>query len=143
MVDRQVDIHTAGAILIKDKKLLLTHELGKHFYIAPGGKVETGESSEEAVIRELEEEVNIQVTLPNLAFFGTFYAQAAGAEHKYLQMDVFLVTDWSGDPSPNSGEEEIDDIAWVNTISKPDNIQIGSIFEHQVMPKLKLLGLID
>jgi mutator protein MutT len=143
MIDRQVDIHKAGAILLRDKKLLLTHELGKKFYLAPGGIVETGETSEEAVIRELEEEVNIKVTPANLDFFGTFYAQAAGAEDKYLQMDVYLVKNWSGEPTPSSIEEEIDAIAWVNTLTKPDNIQIGSIFEHQVMPTLKKLGLID
>jgi 8-oxo-dGTP pyrophosphatase MutT (NUDIX family) len=105
--------------------------------------VETGETSEEAVIRELEEEVNIKVMPDALEFFGTFYAQAAGAEDKYLQMDVYLVKNWSGEPTPSSIEEEIDAIAWVNTLTKPDSIHIGSIFEHQVMPNLKELGLID
>lgn len=139
----RIDIHKAGAILIRDRKVLLTHEQGKKFYIAPGGMVEEGETVVDALIRELREEVNIHVTFNNLDFFGGFYAQAAGDEQKHLQMDVYLVKDWSGEPVPCSVDEVIDDIAWVNTYDSPRNIRIGSIFEHQVMPKLKALNLID
>lgn len=143
MGDRKIDIYKAGAILIRDRKVLLTHEQGKKFYTAPGGKVEQYETAEEALIRELLEEVNITVTADNLEFFGTFYAEAAGNEQKYLQMDVYIIQAWSGEPTPNSIEEVIDDIAWVNTQYRPKSISIGSIFEHQVMPRLKVQQLID
>ena len=143
MTDKKIDFHKAGAILLKDRKFLVTHELGKKFYIAPGGIVEDGETPEEAVIRELKEEVNVVAKLSDLAFFGTFYAPAAGAEDRYLQMDVYHVKAWEGEPTPASGEEVIDDLLWINSTNIPDTVKIGSIFEHEVLPKLKDLNLID
>ncbi|MDQ5886114.1 MAG: hypothetical protein QG628_511, partial [Patescibacteria group bacterium] len=43
-----------------------------------------------------------------------------------------------GDPIPSN---EVEEIMWVNT--QITGIQIGSIFKHDVMPKLKELDLID
>ncbi|HSX39018.1 MAG TPA: NUDIX domain-containing protein [Candidatus Saccharimonadales bacterium] len=143
MEERNIDIHKAAGILIKDRKFLLTHELGKKFYISPGGVIEEGETPQQALVRELKEEIDLSVNPLDLEYFGTFYAQAAGAEHKFLQMDVYRVLLWSGEIRPSSGAEVIDDAIWVNTINIPTNIKMGSIFEHEVMPKLKALDLID
>lgn len=85
------DIHKIGAVRIKDKKFLVTHEKGKEFYIAPGGVIEDGEVPEDALVRELKEEINIDVKTRDLEFFGSFYAQAAGAKNKLLKMDVYVV----------------------------------------------------
>lgn len=142
-MDKKVDIHKAGAILIKDRKLLLTHTQGKDFYIAPGGRIEEGETPEQCVIRELKEEINVDVKIDDIKFMGTFYAPAAGKEDQWLQMDVYTVSNWEGEPTPSSVDEVIDDILWVNTQNIPEDIKIGSIFEHEVIPNLKRKDLID
>ncbi|HEY0107042.1 MAG TPA: (deoxy)nucleoside triphosphate pyrophosphohydrolase [Rhizomicrobium sp.] len=63
----------------------------------PGGKVEPGERPEEALIRELGEELGIVVTEPCLAPF-TF------ASHRYpdfhLLMPLFVCRRWEGTPVP-------------------------------------------
>ena len=55
-----------------------------------------------------------------------------------LEMYVFKVNDYKGEPTPSS---EVEEIKWINT--QTTGIQIGSIFEHDVMPLLKEKGLID
>jgi 8-oxo-dGTP pyrophosphatase MutT (NUDIX family) len=137
--NKNIDIHKAGGILIKDRKFLVERSKNKTFFIAPGGSIEEGENPKQALIRELLEEFQITVTENNLEEFGTFYAQAAGQEDKYLQMDVFIVKSWQGEPTPDN---EVEEILWINS-KLPEGIKVGSIFEHEVLPRLKEKNLID
>jgi 8-oxo-dGTP diphosphatase len=138
-MDRKIDIHKSAGVLIRDRKFLITRSKGKSFFIAPGGKIELNEDAEEALIRELREELSIDINAANLAPFGTFFALAAGHEDKYLQMDVFLIKDWKGEVSPAN---EVEEVKWINS-DFPADIELGSIFHHDVLPKLKEKNLID
>lgn len=134
----QIDIHKAGGVILKDRHFLVTRSVGKDIFIAPGGKLESGETVVEALVREMQEEVQIKVESASLEQLGTFFAEAAGKENQTLQMDVFIIHDFDGEITPSS---EIEKIRWINT--KTDDILIGSIFEHDVMPLLKERDLID
>ncbi len=132
------DIHKIGGIILKDKKLLVTRSKGKDVFVAPGGKVEKNETAEEALTRELKEEISIEIKKDTLKEFGTFYAPAAGKEDSMLRMDVIIVKDWEGEIAPAS---EIEEIIWIDS-NYPKDIKIGSIFEHEVIPRLKEGNLI-
>lgn len=138
-MDKKIDIHKAGGILIKDRKFLVERSQNKTFFIAPGGSIEAGETPKQALFRELLEEFKIVVIENDLEEFGTFYAQAAGQEEKYLQMDVFLVKKWEGELIPDN---EVEEMLWINS-NLPENVQVGSIFQHEVLPRLKENNLID
>lgn len=135
----RVDIKKSGGILIKDRKLLIVKSHDREFFLAPGGKVKDGENPKATLIRELQEECAIEVKEEHLEEFGTFFASSAGNESKMLRMDVFIVNEWQGDPTPNS---EIERLLWI-TSDIPSDIRLGSIFEHEVVPRLKERGLID
>lgn len=138
MTEQQIDIHKAGGVIIKDRNFLVTRSAGKDFFIAPGGKLENNETASQALVREMEEELQITVNDSTLEMLGTFTAQAAGKEDKLLQMDVFIIHDYNGTPIPSS---EVEEIRWIN--SHTSGIVLGSIFEHEVMPLLKQRNLIN
>ena len=67
----------------------------------PGGKVEEGETPEVALIRELKEELTIDVTEACLAPF-TFASHTY--EKFHLLMPLYVCRRWSGTPRPTEGQ---------------------------------------
>ncbi|NCD69923.1 NUDIX hydrolase [Mucilaginibacter agri] len=65
-------------VYIKDRKILSTRSNGKSVWYIPGGKREPGENDMETLSRELKEELNIEVSFPEVRYIGVFKAQAHG-----------------------------------------------------------------
>jgi len=72
----------------------------------PGGKVEADETPEGALIRELKEELGIDVAPPGLSPL-TFASHTYPGFH--LLMPVYLCRHWQGEVTANEGQ----DLAWV------------------------------
>jgi len=134
-----VDIHKAAGIIIQDRKLLFTRAADMDFFIDPGGKIEPGETAQQALVRELKEELNIDVVEADLEVFGDYTAEAAGKAGKTVHMQAFIVKKWQGTITASS---EIEELRWL-TSDIPEGIQVGSIFGGQVLPALKQQDLVD
>ncbi|MEL4504738.1 NUDIX domain-containing protein [Luteococcus sp. H138] len=66
--DTDAVLDRAAGVLIQDGRVLLIKRTKPHdeYFVVPGGKVEPGESPEQACIRELLEEVNLSVEVGEL-----------------------------------------------------------------------------
>jgi len=133
------DIYKASGVIVVDRKVLVERSVNKEYFIHPGGKIEAGETPEQAVIRELKEELGITVRQEDLLFFDENTAPAAHSPEVQVHMKVFIVRKWSGDIAPAS---EVAEIRWLSS-EVPQDIKVGSIMQHETIPKLKAEGIID
>ncbi len=133
------EIKKAAGIIIQDRKLLVERSINKEHFIAPGGTMEPGETPIQTLIRELKEEFQIDVEEPDLVEFGMFKADAAGLDNTTVTMHVYMVKNYLGNITPDN---EVEELLWL-TSEIPDKIKVGSIFEHEVIPRLKQQNLID
>ena len=79
----------------------------------PGGKVGVQETPEEALVRELREELGIEVCLTCLAPF-TFASHAYPEFH--LLMPLYLCRNWEGEITPREGQT----LKWVRAMRLAD-----------------------
>ena len=107
----------AVALIDADGRVLLAERpAGKHLaglWEFPGGKVQPGETPEVALIRELAEELGIDVHASCLAPF-TFASHAYPDFH--LLMPLYLCRKWKGTPTPQEGQV----LKWVRPAALKD-----------------------
>jgi mutator protein MutT len=133
------DIHKAAGIIIQDRKLLMLKSAKYDLYLSPGGKIEAGETPVQALIRELAEEISIKVEEVDLSFFAKLETVTDLDPNRKIFLDVFFVNKWQGEIVVAN---EIEAMCWINS-GNQDHYKLGSIFAHNVIPRLKSIGLID
>lgn len=107
--------HAAVGVVIQQKMILISkrpaHKLKGGYWEFPGGKIEENETPEQALVRELQEEVGIQALelQPLIQHYHDY------SEHSAL-LEVFVVTRFVGEPKSLEKQE----IRWVPIESLSD-----------------------
>jgi 8-oxo-dGTP diphosphatase len=100
----------AVAMVDEDHRVLLAqrpaHKEHGGLWEFPGGKINAGETPEAALIRELREELGIDVPARCLAPL-TFASHSYETYH--LLMPLYICRNWEGEPEPLEGQT----LAWV------------------------------
>lgn len=85
-------IHVVAAFTTDpDGRILMVRKRGSEIFMQPGGKPEPGETPVAALVRELAEELLIDVDPDDLASWGRFEADAANEPGHHLTADVFAL----------------------------------------------------
>ncbi|RAJ75100.1 ADP-ribose pyrophosphatase YjhB (NUDIX family) [Chitinophaga dinghuensis] len=131
-------INTVGLIALENRKLLLAFSSNKKAWYLPGGKVDPGETNLAAIIREIKEELNLDLTAGDLQEYYYIEAPAFGEQQTLMKQHTYLCQ-LKTTPQPTA------EIAAVKFFSPVDYAHE----EHQVpgvlkaFHQLKADGLID
>jgi ADP-ribose pyrophosphatase YjhB (NUDIX family) len=110
-----------GAILEYDKKIVLikrAKDPGKSKLDLPGGFVDPSESAEEAVIREVKEELKIDIREPR--YLGSYPNIYQYEDVQYHTCDLFFYCKIDALPTDFS-KAEIEDLVVINPLEIPDD----------------------
>jgi 8-oxo-dGTP diphosphatase len=102
-------IEKAGWVHIVDKRILVTRNHDKDKYYLPGGKLDAGETNEQALIRELREELTISVIPETIHYLAEFKAQAEDQPQGVIDHMTCYTAGFTGEISLGA---EIGEIAW-------------------------------
>lgn len=116
-MSKEILLVSACALVDEEGRILIAkrpeHKPLGGLWEFPGGKLEPGETPEQALIRELREELNIDVS-------ETCLAPLTFASHTYekfhLLMPLFICRKWNGTIEPAEAQE----IKWVRPLRLAD-----------------------
>jgi ADP-ribose pyrophosphatase YjhB (NUDIX family) len=133
----------ATAVIIKDNEVLLIHRVrkGLEYHVFPGGGVEEGETYEDALVREVQEELTLDVIEYELLSVLTDLEIPPQPDiaSSYMDTNVYLVSSYNGTPEIGGPEKEkmSDDnqyhLAWIKTT---DLKVLPDIYPHGVLNSL-------
>lgn len=104
---------TAGLVIVKKRKLLLAFSKNKKAWYLPSGKTEHNESTSAALIREIKEELNIDLGPDALSYYMHVSAPAFGEKNNIImEQDCFLY-ELSHNPKPSA---EIEAFKYFDTV---------------------------
>ena len=106
--------------LVRDGRVLLAHRRADkraypNVWDLPGGLVEAGESELDALTRELDEELGVQIVTGSASHLCRV---TAGPRDEPARLSAWLVRAWHGTPA-NLAPEEHDDIGWFTVEELP------------------------
>ena len=104
---RPLTLVAVGILQRSDRDILFAQRPAGKAYAGywefPGGKIEPGESSLDALVRELHEELGVRVQHAT-----AWVTQRHEYPHAHVELRFFLVDRWDGDVHPQEGQQ----VAW-------------------------------
>jgi len=129
-------IHKIVAVVIEDDKFFMVRKVGKDIWTSLGGKPEGDETEEQALIREIKEEVGCDADI--LYKLGDFEAKAA-FDDAIVRLSAYL-TKLKG--IPKICDPELEECRFLSKNWKQEGIKLPSSIEEQIIPFCIQKGLL-
>lgn len=125
-------IHIAAAIILNDKKeMLLVRKKNTVRFMQAGGKIEPNESPLQALLRELDEELQIQPDPAQIRYHGEFQAPAANEPGHTVHAHIYQLT-WH---NPIYIAAELEEARWEQP-QQATQLLLAPLTEHFILPLL-------
>ena len=122
-------------IEIRNRKILETCSYGKDKWYIPGGKREGNETDQEALVREIKEELLVDIIPETIALYGIFEAQAHGKPEGTIVRMACYTAKYNGELTPNAEVEKMDwfDYSKRNDVSPVDQLIFDNLKEKNLI----------
>lgn len=125
-------IHIAAAIITDaNQKMLLVRKKNTQRFMQAGGKIEAGETPLQALLRELDEELQIQPDPQQIIYHGEFHAPAANEPNHTVHAHIYQLT-WHNSIHIAA---EIEEARWEDP-RQVHLLPLAPLTEHFILPLL-------
>ncbi len=121
-------IHKVAAVVIAEDKFLMVRKVGKDIWTSLGGHIESGETEEQALIREIKEELDCDAVIKSK--LGDFKAKAV-FDDATLVLSTYFV---SLVGSPKISDPELEEFKFISSDYKSLGIKLPDSIEEGVIP---------
>lgn len=109
-------IDKLALITLRDRKIAMVRSHNKTLFYIPGGKREPNETDEQALCRELDEELTLTLHPDSIRFYGEFIGSADGKQDGIQVRIRCYFADYDDTPVPAA---EIAELAWFDSHDLP------------------------
>ncbi|MNU50560.1 8-oxo-dGTP diphosphatase [compost metagenome] len=124
------EIVIAAAVLLNERRqMLVVRKRGTTQFMQPGGKIDPGETPEQALHRELAEEIGLTLPENAVRYEGVFREEAANETGADVVAHAFIARLYA-DVTPQA---EIEEVRWLDLDRHP-GVMIARLTETQMLP---------
>ena len=125
-----VVLRIAAAIVTDPKgRCLLVRKAGSTVFMQAGGKLEIGESALDALSRELQEELGLELDESAAEYLGVFRAEAANEAHTLVSAAVFAL-ETAAEIAPHG---EIEELLWIDRLDGI-SVDLAPLTRDELLP---------
>jgi 8-oxo-dGTP diphosphatase len=123
-------IRTVAAVITNSSgEVLLVRKRTSSIFIQPGGKAEPNEAPLSTLVREISEELGVELDMASAVHLGEFEDVAVNEPGRMVRANVFHCS-VVGTPTPQA---EIAELAWVNPAG-PYSVPIAPLSAKHILP---------
>lgn len=97
--------YRVAGLLIHDDKLLIMKDEHQSYYYVPGGRVMLNETSEDAIKREIREELSIEANVKRMLWVNENFFMEATLQEKFHEICFFYLVELKNDELLSRGNE--------------------------------------
>lgn len=134
-------IYTSAVVFLsEDGHILTARKRGTNRFMLVGGKPEPGEDPRDAAVREVAEEIGLEIGRGDLELVGMWRTNAANESGRDVHGTAYLVKfKLAQKPKPS---REIEELRWLDPAGEwPDNL--APLLQTRIMPALAAMGAIE
>lgn len=123
---------SAVAIFNQRGELLTVRKQGTDKFQLPGGKPDADETAEQAALREVSEEVGLELSADQLSHLGHWLGEAANRDADLVSAEVYL----AAGQHQATAQAEIAELRWI-PLSSPASTDLAPLIVLFLLPLLR------